>query len=96
MPDDEVESDQVARFALEGELDIATIEPVRTAVAQAVDRGARHVVFDLAEVSFLDSSALALFSQTSLHAEVTLEHPSDLIRRTIEITGLEAVLSVRS
>jgi anti-anti-sigma factor len=91
----EVGADGVARFPLSGELDLATIGPVREAVRRAVDAGARQVVFDLRDVTFLDSSALALFSQAALDVDVTIEQPSDLIRRTIEITGLAALLTVR-
>jgi anti-anti-sigma factor len=90
----EVDADGVVQLALHGELDLATIEPVRVAVSRAVAAGARHVVFDLREVTFVDSSALALFSQTALEVEVTIEQPSNLIRRTIEITGLDSVLTV--
>ena len=94
MTEYEVDDAGTAHFALVGELDVATIEPVRVAVDQAVAGGADHVHFDLSNVRFLDSSALALFSQTALHVGVTIEHPSDLVRRTIEITGLASLLTV--
>ena len=94
MTEHEVDANGVARFALEGELDLATIEPVRAAVDRAVEADARHLVFDLRDVTFLDSSALALFSQTALDVPVTIEQPSDLVRRTIEITGLDSLLTV--
>jgi anti-anti-sigma factor len=84
----------VVRFALHGELDLATIGSVRSAVAAAIAGKAQHVVFDLRDVTFLDSSALALFSQTALDVDVTIEQPSNLIRRTIEITGVDSLLTV--
>jgi anti-anti-sigma factor len=90
----EVDDAGAAHLALAGELDLATIEPVRLAVDQAVAGGAQHVVFDLSNVRFLDSSALALFSQTALRVGVTIEHAPDLVRRTIEITGLASLLTV--
>ena len=94
MTEYEVDASGVARFALEGELDLATIEPLRSAVDRAVEAGARHVVFDLRNVTFLDSSALALFSRAAQRIEVTIEQPSDFVRRTIEITGLASLLTV--
>jgi anti-anti-sigma factor len=90
----EVDDGGTARIALRGELDLATIGPVRTAVDQALEAGAKQVVFELSNVAFLDSSALALFSQTALRVGVTIEQPSDLVRRTIEITGLASLLTV--
>jgi anti-anti-sigma factor len=90
----ELDAAGTAHFPLAGELDLATIEPVRVAVDQAVAAGARHVVFDLSNVRFLDSSVLALCAQTALRVGVTIEQPSDLVRRTIEITGLASLLTV--
>ena len=94
MTEFEVDDGGTARFTLRGELDLATIEPVRASVGEALDAGAKQVVFDLSNVAFLDSSALALFSQTALRVGVTIEQPSDLVRRSIEITGLASLLTV--
>ena len=94
MTEFEVDDGGTARFTLQGELDLATIGPVRAAVDEALEAGAKQVVFDLSNVAFLDSSALALFSQTALRVGVTIEQPSDLVRRTIEITGLASLLTV--
>ena len=94
MTEFEVDDGGMARFTLRGELDLATIEPVRAAVDEALEAGAKQVVFDLNNVVFLDSSALALFSQTALRVGVTIEQPSDLVRRSIEITGLASILTV--
>ena len=94
MTEFEVDDGGTARFTLRGELDLATIEPVRASVDEALEAGAKQVVFDLSNVVFLDSSALALFSQTALRVGVTIEQPSDLVRRSIEITGLASLLTV--
>ena len=90
----EVDDGGTARCMLRGELDLATIEPVRASVDEALAAGAQQVVFDLSNVTFLDSSALALFSQTALRVGVTIEQPSALVRRSIEITGLTSLLTV--
>jgi anti-sigma B factor antagonist len=44
-----------------GELDVATGPALRSALIELVEGGARHVVLDLAEVPFVDSSALGVF-----------------------------------
>jgi anti-anti-sigma factor len=84
-----------AVVALRGEIDVATIGPIRAEVESHVARGVTHVVFDLAAATFLDSSALALFVQTRRRGiDVTIRHPSDLARRVIELTGLSSVVTV--
>jgi anti-sigma B factor antagonist len=82
-------------ITLSGEIDIATIDPITSAVENQINTGVRHIIFDLCEVTFLDSTALALFAQTARRIDrVTLAHPNDMIRRMIELTGLGAVLDV--
>ncbi|MFC7534774.1 STAS domain-containing protein [Actinoplanes sp. GCM10030250] len=41
-----------------GDLDMATAPRLRESLQQLIDAGDRHVVVDLAEVDFMDSSAL--------------------------------------
>jgi anti-anti-sigma factor len=83
--------------AFRGEVDVATIGPLRAEVDELVARGAAGIVFDLAAATFLDSSALALFAQTRRRGvEVTIRHPSDLVRRVIELTGLSTVVTVEA
>jgi anti-anti-sigma factor len=43
-----------------GEIDMTTVPDVRSAMEGAVSRGCLHVVLDLAQVSYVDSSALGL------------------------------------
>jgi anti-anti-sigma factor len=87
------EGTQVVRLA--GEVDVATIDPVRRLAEQAIEAGAHTLVFDLAEVSFLDSAALALFAYTTRHVSRTvLRRPSPLIQRVLRGTGLDAVVEI--
>jgi anti-anti-sigma factor len=80
---------------LRGEIDVATIAPLRAEVDAHIASGATRIVFDLAAVSFLDSTALALFAQTTRRGvDVTIRHPSRLARRVIELTGLSDVVTV--
>jgi anti-anti-sigma factor len=80
---------------LVGEVDVLNIGTVRDAVETAIGDGAAEVVFDLAAASFIDSSSLALFAQTSLRVgKVVVRDPPEVIRRVIEATGLINVLVV--
>jgi anti-anti-sigma factor len=83
------------RIAPAGELDIATIDPVRDDVDIAIARGVTVIVFDLSEVTFLDSSALAVFAYAARRVtRVRVTNPSAIARRVIEQTGLIDVLHV--
>jgi anti-anti-sigma factor len=83
------------RIAPSGELDVATIDPVRNDVDAAIGRGATSIVFDLAAVTFLDSSALAVFAYAARRvATVQITNPSAIARRVIQETGLADVLNV--
>jgi anti-anti-sigma factor len=85
----------VHRIAPSGELDLATIDPVRDDVDIAIARGAKEIVFDLTDVTFLDSSALAVFAYAARQVErVQVANPNTIARRVIEETGLVDVLHV--
>ena len=51
-------ADGVALVVLEGELDLAAVPELRERLAEAHGAGPRGVVLDMAEVTFVDSSAL--------------------------------------
>ena len=51
-------ADGVALVVLEGELDLAAVPELRERLAEAGGAGPRGVVLDMAEVTFVDSSAL--------------------------------------
>ena len=81
------------RITPSGELDLATIGPVREEVDAAIAQGATAIVFDLTDVTFLDSSALALFAYAARLVEhVQVLNPNTFARRVIEQTGLTEVL----
>ena len=85
----------VHRIAPTGELDIATIDPVRDDVDAAIAQGATAIVFDLTAVTFLDSSALAVFAYAARQVErVQVTNPNSIARRVIQETGLIEVLHV--
>ena len=76
-------------LALAGVLDIAGVHSVRPDVAAALDRDSGRLTLDLAEVSFMDSSGLALLIEIANRAEdLRLTGLPDNLRRVLEITGL--------
>ena len=72
---------------------MTTVEPLRAEVDALIASGVATIVFDLADVSFLDSAALAVFSQTALRVKVRVDHPSAVVRRVLDLTGLTTLLN---
>jgi anti-sigma B factor antagonist len=84
----------VVVLAVSGELDVATVPTLRERV-NAITEG--RVVLDLREVSFLDSTALAVFVHAKLRLDgrLTLVLEADSYARLIfEVAGLADVLDV--
>jgi anti-anti-sigma factor len=78
---------------LNGELDISSAETLRGAVEEIVAEGPKRLVFDLSGLSFMDSSGIAVMVYAANNvATVELLHPSRVVRRVVEATGLSDVL----
>jgi anti-sigma B factor antagonist len=84
---------------LAGEIDLYNVAEVSSALAQAGRDASERLVVDLAEVSFLDSTALGAL----LEAERSLRHetrfllagPVGEVRRALEISGLAQRFEIR-
>jgi anti-sigma B factor antagonist len=85
---------------LRGELDLYNIEPVRTTLLECAGRNPPRLVVDLAEVTFVDSTALgALVEARSRLASkdgFVLASPGLETRRALEISGLDRHFEVRT
>jgi anti-sigma B factor antagonist len=86
-------------LAVGGELDIATASQFRTSIGALLGTGCRHVVVDLSEVTFVDSSGLgalvwAAHRMRSAGGEFSVANPSAAILPTLKITGLSRVLAI--
>jgi anti-anti-sigma factor len=83
-------------FTVSGDIDIASCGQLAEAVRAdlpAVNGSA--VVFDLTDVSFIDSSGLAVLIDTVNRGhQVTVRGASPVLQRVIEATGLTEVLEV--
>lgn len=87
---------------LTGELDLSTrpmIEPVLVDLVHG--QGNLSLTLDLAQVTFLDSTALSLF--VTVHGDLrsrggtlTLRNASPATRRLFEITGIDRTIAVES
>ena len=78
---------------LGGELDMHTTGPVRQALLDAVDGARGRVVVDLAEVEFMDSTALAILLEARGRLRgndrFALAAPGLEARRALEVSGLD-------
>ena len=86
---------------VEGELDIATSPRLRGVTEEALREGARHLVLDLARVSFIDSTgvgALVAIRKLAIEHEaaLTLRDPSQPARRILELSTLVEVFTVET
>lgn len=86
-------------FKLRGSLDLATAPTVRAALSEATEKGGQHLIVDLTQLEFLDSTGLgALIGAHRRAAErggsLRLIVSNGPISRLLNITGLIAVFAV--
>jgi anti-anti-sigma factor len=82
-----------------GTIDYWTVQPLRTAIEQAVTAPQPHVVLDLAKVGFVDSTGLALLVAADQWTRnrggwVRIAEPGDQLRRLLSTTNLDRRLAV--
>jgi len=88
---------ELALVSVWGELDLYTAERLRDRIGEAGALGADTVLVDLSEVSFVDSTALAVIVQETKRLEgrghsLVLVTNDPRTRRVVELTGLNRVL----
>lgn len=76
-----------------GEIDIATAPQLREAIARALDADVSSLVIDLADVPFIDSTAVHVFSTTARRLWASggtfrLRSVTPGARRVLELVGL--------
>jgi anti-anti-sigma factor len=86
--------------ALRGELDMATAPQLEAAVDALCAAGAREIVLDLSELSFVDGAGVrAIMAARARCAEhecaFMVIHPRDLVERLFALTGLLASVPFR-
>jgi anti-anti-sigma factor len=87
------DADGTPVLKLRGELDMLSATELRETVEALVVDHCDHVVFDLIDLQFMDSSGIAVlvFAANSV-GQIELRNPSPIIRRIIEVTGLSSFL----
>lgn len=86
---------ETAVVTLGGELDISSVDAVRTRLLDTLPPGVRRVVFELSALEFMDSSGIAFMLSVREHAgDVELHRPSPMVARIVEATGLADVLRI--
>jgi anti-sigma B factor antagonist len=85
--------------AVEGELDLFTAPVLRDEVRDAIKQDGPTLVFDLASLSFMDSSGLSVLIEawrlaTSQGGGVCLAAPQDPVARILRTTGLDRRIKV--
>jgi anti-anti-sigma factor len=84
---------------LSGELDAATANLLYDQLSDLEVEDVQHVVLDLAQVTFMDSTGLGVIVTEHKRLEhtkgsLTIFSPPSSVRRLFEITGLDGVLDI--
>ena len=87
-----------ATVSAEGEIDLSTVDDLRTAVTAAAEEGIDELLLDLTAVEFIDSAGLGglLELRSTLRSRsVTLQISAGEgpVRQAMEITGLSELLA---
>ncbi len=87
-----------AVVSVEGDLDLASAPDLKWALGDLQASGARHVVLDLAKVSFIDSTALGVLvgAQRALDEGVRMAIAcnEENVLRIFELTGLDCMFEI--
>ena len=82
-------------IALSGDLDISSVEQLRSAVSEVAEAQPEELTFDMSGLRFMDSAGIAvLLGAAGKVPSVRLCNPTRAVRRVIELTGLTEVLKV--
>jgi anti-sigma B factor antagonist len=78
-----------------GELDIVSVEGLEAQVEDLLVRPATQVDLDLTELTFMDSSGLAVLVRlANQFGPLRVRGARPLVRRVIEVTGLTEILQL--
>src|SRR5215207_4993287 len=86
--------------AVRGEIDLFTAPELKSALAETIEAGRSRIVVDLSETTFLDSTALgvligAVKRLRSRDGRLTIVNVDANIAKTLEITGLDQIFTIR-
>lgn len=93
-----VEGDRATVWAA-GDIDLVESANFERLLLDLADKGARHILVDMTEVTFVGSSGLnalvvARNRLAAFDGDISLRSPSKIVRRILELTTLDQVLSI--
>jgi anti-sigma B factor antagonist len=88
------------RVVVRGDLDLATVDALRSTLEDA-QAASKDVAVDLQACTFLDSSALKAIADASRRAEAdglafTVSRPSAQAARVLELSGLNEIVTIET
>jgi anti-sigma B factor antagonist len=86
------DGDDEAIVAFRGELDLSVADRARDAVQQVVATAPARLVYDLTDLTFIDSSGLTVLLESAEQVAVEVRRASPIAARLIETTGIGGVL----
>jgi anti-anti-sigma factor len=92
-------SDERTLVTLSGDLDASTASLLYDQLSDLEVEDVRHVVLDLAQVTFMDSTGLSVIVTEHKRLQhsgggLTIFAPPSSVRRLFEITGLDSILDI--
>lgn len=93
------ELDGCVVVAVAGELDLSNSDTLRIRLVESLGRSLRHVIVDLRDLSFIDSSGLSALVAAWKHAQnrganFSLAAPQRPVSKVLQLTGLSEVFCV--
>lgn len=89
-----------ATVVISGELDPASTPSLAAQLRQVLDSNPQRLVFDLSRVGFIDCAAARLLAGTGQslpHGRLpVIRSPVPLVRRVLELTGLDRHVEIQS
>jgi anti-anti-sigma factor len=87
-----------ATVVAEGEIDLSTVDELRTAVTTAAEEGVESLLLDLTPVEFIDSAGLGGLLELrstlrSRNVTLLIDAGEGPVRQAMEITGLAELLA---
>jgi anti-sigma B factor antagonist len=90
------EHDATVVVTIGGELDISNVWQLEAAVTPVLTSGVKHLVLEVGELTFADSSAIAVWVRwASAVEDLHLNRVSPLLRTVIETMGLAEKLRLQ-
>lgn len=78
---------------LTGELDLSNVDSVQGVIEPLIESKPDRLIFDVGELGFIDSSGIAMLLRALPRVgTIVIRHPSNVVRRVLETTGVSNIL----